>query len=186
MTRALTMTREELEAAGVRLGPDSPLRQRAPRPKKDDEHRAQAGLLTWIETDARHTWPELAWLYAVPNFLGRGSKTARLIAGGRAKAEGRKKGVPDLVLPVARGGCFGLYLELKTRTGSLDKEQRAWRDYLQGAGYAWVLARSTDEAKAALLAYLRRERTARVTVGAWSLAQELAGDPDPGCDGPRP
>lgn len=53
-------------------------------------------------------YPELKLLYHVPNGGSRKKSEA-----GRFKAEGVKAGVPDLCLPVARGGYHGLYIELK-------------------------------------------------------------------------
>ena len=50
-------------------------------------------------------FPELALLYHVPN--GGSRKKAEA---GRFRAEGVKAGVPDLCLPVARGGVFCLAL----------------------------------------------------------------------------
>lgn len=189
--RALTMSRQELEAAGVRipgarggktallaaeeararaagmnvvrLGPDSPLLTKARPVGKagDQEHLEQVKLIQWIEETGKHHHPELERLFAIPNFLGRGSKTARIIAGTRAKAEGRRKGVPDLCLPVARGGYFGLYLELKPADGSgrVKPEQKAWAAALTEEGYLVLAPRGFEQARAQLLRYVRLERT---------------------------
>ncbi|MFO4987381.1 hypothetical protein RCK87_26925, partial [Salmonella enterica subsp. enterica serovar 1,4,[5],12:i:-] len=52
--------------------------------------------------------PQLKRLFAIHN-QGHGDK----IRGNRAKAEGVKKGVPDLMLPVVIDGYAGLFVELK-------------------------------------------------------------------------
>ena len=57
---------------------------------------------------AEAQWPELRWLFAVPNGGWRAKRTAAAM-----KAEGAKPGVPDYLLPVARGGFSGLAIELK-------------------------------------------------------------------------
>lgn len=66
------------------------------RRNQDQEHRAQVGLFQMAEL-AAHRYPELRLLFAVPN----GARTSQAVAG-KLKAEGLKKGVPDLVLPTAR------------------------------------------------------------------------------------
>lgn len=65
-------------------------------PLEDAEQRI---IFQWaaMETAAR---PELGMLYAIPNGGKRAIKTAIVL-----KAQGVKSGVPDMCLPVARGGC---------------------------------------------------------------------------------
>jgi hypothetical protein len=75
------------------------------------EHDEQVALSRWVTLlQPRH--PELALLHAIPN----GGHRHKAVAV-RLKAEGVKRGVPDLCLPVPRGGHHGLYLEMKTRQG---------------------------------------------------------------------
>ena len=63
-----------------------------------------------------------------PALTGRGWRTP-------VQADG--KGFPDLVLVRERV----IYAELKSRTGSLEPEQRAWRDWLRATGAEWHLWR---------------------------------------------
>ena len=64
-------------------------------------------------------YPDLKRIYAIPNGGNRNIVTAKNL-----KDEGVRSGVPDLCLPVARGGFFGWYGELKrVRSGRLSKEQ---------------------------------------------------------------
>lgn len=86
-------------------------------------------------------WPASA-IVAIPN----GGYRTRAEAA-RLKAEGVRAGMPDLWLPVARGGRFGLMLELKAAGGRLSAEQRDMLHRLDAEGYAaavvwadWVLA----------------------------------------------
>ena len=51
------------------------------------------------------------------------------------------KGFPDLVLASRHGVLF---VECKTEAGSLEPEQRAWRDALQASGADWRLWRPRD------------------------------------------
>lgn len=152
--RAVVMSRQELQAAGVQLGPNSPLHQvkkrAAPRDLEGAEQRA---LFQWIEETGKHHHPELELLYAVPNGGKRGIRTAV-----RMKAEGVKAGVPDLVLPVARGGYFGLYLELKADE-SLRPIQKQWLAALAAEGYRACMVRGEAAAREELLAYLRQPPT---------------------------
>ena len=63
------------------------------------EHEELVALLDGASLMSNQ-WPELSLLFAVPNAGKRTPATANWL-----RAEGMKAGVPDLVLPVARGGC---------------------------------------------------------------------------------
>ena len=120
---------------------------------KYEEHESQKAVARWAELESRQR-PELALLYAVPNGGKRNPREAA-----RLKAEGVKPGVPDLVLPVARGGYFGLYIEMKSRTGGLTKDQRKWEADLQEQGYRHNTCRSFTQAMELLDAYTRLPKT---------------------------
>lgn len=94
-------------------------------------------------------YPELALLYHIPN----GGRRDRAEAA-RLKAEGVKAGVPDLCLPVARGGWHGLYIELKVPGNRPTQNQREWLEQLRGQGYAAVVCYGFDEARRAIEEYL--------------------------------
>jgi hypothetical protein len=112
------------------------------------EHQEQVSLLRWVTLlQTRH--PELALLHAIPN----GGHRHKAVAA-RMKAEGVKRGVPDLCLPVPRGEHHGLYLEMKTRQGRLSPEQREWGNALQAQGYRFEVCRSWHEAARSLADYL--------------------------------
>ena len=75
-------------------------------------------------------YPELRMLHHVPNGGYRNQIEARNL-----KLQGVKAGVPDLVLPVARGGYFGLYIELKAdKNCKTSKNQELWIDDLRKEG----------------------------------------------------
>ena len=79
---------------------------------RDAEHIEQSLLFQWAE-HASGRYPELKLLFAIPNFSGRLGKVPPLAAriqAGKLKREGRKRGVPDICLPVARGGFHALYV----------------------------------------------------------------------------
>jgi len=118
------------------------------RPTCGNEHAEQAALFRWAEF-ARVRLPELALLYAVPNGGHRHKATAA-----RLKAEGVKRGVPDVCLPVARGGAHGLYIELKTERGKATPEQLGWIRALRRQGYAAEVCHGWESARSMIEHYL--------------------------------
>lgn len=114
------------------------------------EHEEQATVIAWAGL-LSNQHPELDMLFAVPN-------GARLSKGGygwrKLEAEGAKKGVPDLLLLVARKGYHGLAIELKYKTNKPTSEQAAWLDRLTEQGYLAVAAWGADEAIEILSEYL--------------------------------
>ena len=96
-------------------------------------------------------YPELDLLYHVPN---GGSRNP--IEAARLKDQGVKAGVPDLVLPVARGKHHGLYIELKRQKGGrLSEDQKKWLDELTEQGYLAVRCAGAEAAIKTIEDYLR-------------------------------
>ena len=118
------------------------------RTRRDGEHVEQAALFRWAEF-ARARLPELTLLHAIPNGGHRHKATAA-----RLKAEGVKRGVPDLCLPVARNGAHGLYIELKTERGKATPEQLGWIRALRRQGYAAEVCRGWESARSMIEHYL--------------------------------
>jgi hypothetical protein len=95
--------------------------------------------------------PELRLMYHIPNGGLRNKPEAV-----RLTAEGVRRGVPDICLPVARKGYNCLYIELKRRKGgkvSLDQKERI--DALNAQGNKAVICYGFDEARAEIEGYLR-------------------------------
>ncbi len=110
------------------------------------EHDHQRLTVAWF----RDRYPHLDGVFfAIPNGGWRDKVTAA-----RLKAEGVVPGVPDLFLAVPRDGKAGLWLEMKTLTGSARKAQKKMIAALAEQGYATEVARGYEAAKAALIAYL--------------------------------
>lgn len=62
------------------------------------------------------------------------------------KRLGVSAGFPDLVVPYARKGRHGLYIELKRLYGgSLSEHQKWWRDFLLAEGNAWHEAKGAAD-----------------------------------------
>ena len=128
-------------------------RLRAPTANRQEEHKIQCSVIEWAGY-ARGRWPELGRLFAIPNGGFRDIVSAR-----KLKDEGVRAGVPDLCLPAARGGYFGLWIEMKRPGGVMRDTQSDWRDYLNGAGYLSVKCDSMDLAIQTLTDYLSSPRT---------------------------
>ena len=115
------------------------------------EWQEQRALIEWCRLMERR-YPELRWLYHVPNGELREPATAA-----KLKAMGVRAGVPDLCLPVARKGYHGLYIELKAGTSRPTKAQQGWIAFLTGEGYLVKICYGFREAASALLDYLRED-----------------------------
>lgn len=106
-------------------------------------------VMRWA-TGQIETWPELVLLFHIPNGGKRGKQEAA-----RLKRMGVKPGVPDLCLPVARGGFHGLYVEMKRNDGGrVSTEQKAWLAALHAAGHCVAVAEGHEQAIAVLRDYL--------------------------------
>lgn len=130
--------------------------------KSGTEDAHQMALFCWCNLNLKK-YPELRWFHAIPNGGSRGDTAqSRAIAGGKMKAGGVKPGVPDTLLPVARGGCHGLYIELKKpsrereKNGGASDPQIEFRDFAHSQGYGWALAYSWEQARDMLVAYLEQ------------------------------
>ena len=116
-----------------------------------DEWEEQVQLFNWAESMCL-IFPELQLMYHVPN-EGKRSR----ITGSILRAMGLRKGVPDIVLPVPRGGYHGLYVELKRKEGGkASKEQLWWLEQLDKQGYAVTICRGWVQASQNIIAYLKK------------------------------
>lgn len=111
--------------------------------KAGTEHAHQVAILQWVATIGRdkdgQSIPDLDMLFAIPNGGDRSPSVAASL-----KAEGVRRGVPDLCWPVPRGMFAGLYLELKvpkhfgTKSGGRSDDQIKWHKRLRAQHYAVV------------------------------------------------
>lgn len=116
------------------------------------EHAHQCALFQWVAITGRLLYADLDLLHAIPN---GGDREAHV--GSSMKAEGVKKGVPDLHHPVPAGPFASLWIEMKKpgrereRDGGLSKEQKIWCTRLIGLRhcvcvcYSWYAAAATIE-----------------------------------------
>ena len=116
------------------------------QPTEEQEQRA---VFEW-EILMEKQYPELAFLAHVPNGEYRPIATAT-----RLKKTGVKRGFPDLILPVARGGFHGLFVEMKRRKGGrVSDEQKEWLDFLTEQMYRAVVCHGAEEACDEIYRYL--------------------------------
>lgn len=120
----------------------------------DHEGMEQAALLT----ELRIRMPEVADLiYHVPNGGHRLKKVAADL-----KDQGVVAGIPDLVLTMARGGYFGLYIEFKATPpydAAISASQHERIRKLNEQGYLAVVCRGHFDAMEQIRAYLRMAPT---------------------------
>ncbi|SDE21232.1 VRR-NUC domain-containing protein [Desulfuromonas thiophila] len=73
----------------------------------------------------------------------------------RLKGQGLRPGVPDIDLPVRRGECCGLRIEMKRKAGgTVSAEQKRFHELLRSQGYRVEVCRGWREAVAVVRDYL--------------------------------
>ena len=123
--------------------------QRGFRIPKESEHSHQVTLFQWASMESKHL-SELALMFAIPN-AGAGAQSGQA---GKMKGEGVKAGVPDLLLPAARGIYHGLFVEMKFNKNKPNPQQLWWHSRLEEQGFKVVVCYAWHEAKDVILAYL--------------------------------
>jgi hypothetical protein len=119
---------------------------------QDIEGEQQAEIIELFEL--RH--PQLAELLMHP---ANGGSRRNKFEGWRLKKMGVRKGASDLLLPVARHGFHGFWLEHKRErpfNSAVTKEQREWIDKMREQGYAGLVSYGVDEAMEILESYLSK------------------------------
>jgi hypothetical protein len=117
------------------------------------EAQEQIAIIQWAAYNVGK-YPELELLHHIPNGGSRNK-----IEAANLKRQGVKPGVPDLDLPVARGGYHGLRIEMKTETGRETPEQIWWREKLTEQGYFATVCHGFESAKRTIEWYLNLRET---------------------------
>lgn len=123
------------------------VKRRDPRPCTEDLIHESIVQLLRFRADARTIW------FHPPNGIPASKRT-----GARFVRLGMLAGAPDLiVIPPSGKACF---LEIKSPTGRLSIEQRAFQGRCISAGVPYAVARSSRDAEACLADWgaLRKER----------------------------
>ena len=116
---------------------------------KQYEADQQRKLFQWT-TFIRAEYPEIDLMFHIPNGGSRNKLEAANL-----KKQGVKAGVPDLFLPVSRGGYHGLFIELKYDKNKPTEKQTEWLKNLNEQGYAVAVCYGCDEASKKILKYLK-------------------------------
>lgn len=120
-------------------------------PTRQSESVTQICLFRWAGY-MQGQYPELKLMYHIPNEGKRSRST-----GARMKREGLKPGVPDICLPVPRGGFHGLYVEMKVGRNKTTDNQDFWLEALEKQGYSTAVCYGWEAASKVILKYLGGE-----------------------------
>lgn len=96
------------------------------------EHRQQVTFFQIMDLLA--DVPETYLTFSVPN----GAKFSTKFHGRLVKAEGMRKGVPDILLPISRRNYNGLAIEMKIPPNKRTKEQVIFQERLEKENW-WVI-----------------------------------------------
>lgn len=119
----------------------------------------QKALFCWAKQN-EHLYPQLKWLFAVPNgFYSDSGQKAKM------KAEGLKDGVPDVLFPVYSKWMMGsgwiefkysgLAIEMKVKKNKTSEEQDKWIDHFKEVKWFCAVCYSWEEARDVILNYLK-------------------------------
>jgi hypothetical protein len=125
------------------------------------EHQTQSAFFDSLRA-MKIAGVDLDQAFAVPN----GGQRHPAVAA-KLKKEGVKTGVPDVLLPVARGGFIGLAIEFKHGKGNPSEEQKKRITALQKEGWCVVLCWDWQAAARTVAGYtgMMRVQHAGVTNG---------------------
>lgn len=133
----------------VTLSPVATRRSRGTTREKEGEEQAQ------VIAEFRAQYPQDGFLLIhIPN----GGSRKNRFEGWRLKQQGVRAGVSDLLLPQARGGFFGLWIEFKAAPpfdAEVSQAQEEWLAEMRRQGYQAQLCKGVDAALAVLRAYMK-------------------------------
>jgi hypothetical protein len=120
------------------------------------EHSQQAALFCWAVEFAK-IYPRIKWMFAIPNGGERNIAVAS-----KLRAEGVKRGVPDIFFPIACRPFNGLFIEMKRVNGISTEVQVGYHEYLRQAGYKVVICNSWQSAVNQIKYYIGLETKGHV------------------------
>lgn len=132
-------------------------RSRRRTPTEDD---IQIKAVAMLADEHPHAWSRIFHVVnEQPQSRTPTERHRAMLRGKKMKAMGRKPGVPDLMLPIARGGYFGLAIEVKTATGTMRPEQKQWKLGLESEGWQHAVCRTPENIVETVLGYMRQRPT---------------------------
>lgn len=108
------------------------------------EAQEQEAVVDWC------AWKSVP-VFAIPNGGKRNKREAANLV-----RQGVKSGVPDLMVPVARGGYHGLFVEMKYGRNKTTDKQDEWLALLSEQGYKAVVCNGAQQAIRVISQYLMR------------------------------
>lgn len=119
-------------------------------PRSQPEFEHQSALIAWARLHTtRRALPGIEWLHCSLNGVALSRAQA-----GKAKAAGMLAGVPDLFLPVPKGGLCGLWIEMKAGRNKPTTEQAGFIAAMRAAGYRAEVCYEWPEARRIITEYL--------------------------------
>lgn len=117
------------------------------------EHGHQAAFFCW-SVDYAKVDPRIHFMFAIANGGFRDIITATNL-----KAEGVKRGVLDVFLPVTCPQWAGLWVEMKKpKVGRLSLFQEEFKDFVISQNYKVVICRTWEQARDEVIRYLWNAR----------------------------
>ena len=124
------------------------------RKPRQTEHAMQCAVIKacrYLERDH----PEVKYLFAIPNGGARHPAVAA-----KLKAEGVRRGIPDLFLPLPiPGASAGLWIEMKAPGGRVTQNQDDYLRFLSEVGFTTEVCYSAQAAVDAIRNHLDRRRS---------------------------
>jgi|TARA_R110000824_G_scaffold341678_1_gene528120 hypothetical protein len=111
-----------------------------------NEQRQQEALVTYIQLQYKGTRYCASLGGQYQRYQSQRNKAIRT---------GYIKGFPDLQICEARKTYHGLFIELKTKTGRITKEQQQWLDDLNERGYYAICCKGLESAMEIIDWYLK-------------------------------
>lgn len=153
------------------------------KPKPPSESIEQQALAYQVRTHVTR-WPDLEAFTSIPNQGGQdlgerkpGMPSGAMIRGAKMKREGLSPGYPDTLLDVARGGWYGLRVEVKKSAhwnerldmpyaaGRPTADQKRWHERLTLNGYLVAVSWGWEPAWSLFLWYLHLPLTSTYAGG---------------------
>ncbi len=123
------------------------------RHSEHDEHDEQVAVVNWW----RAQYPRLSGLlFASANglYLG-GTPRQRAVRWALFEKSGGRAGVADLFLALSSRGFHGLWIEMKSRTGTVSPEQKKFIADMREQDYAAYACKGADAAISTIKDYMR-------------------------------
>lgn len=117
----------------------NPFERRFIKKRNDTEHKIQSEYFKILKLN-ESKYPRLGFIFAIPNGGKRHIATAV-----KMKAEGVKRGVPDIFIPIPVRYYSGFFLEVKTEKGVLSEYQKSYKFYLESQNYKYCVCRSVQK-----------------------------------------